>query len=93
MENKFNSKADMPDTIQFKYDIIFNFIEHWTSDDDERRRMHNCLWEYINYNCSDEMKEFMVAYLQMEKNMIIRQLKLASEIIETSVDHLNYLQS
>jgi hypothetical protein len=39
--------ADMPDTIQFKYDIISDFIEHWTSDDDERRRMHECLSEYI----------------------------------------------
>lgn len=58
MNKKFNSVTEMPLTLQCKYDIITNFIEHWTSDDEERKRMYLCLGEYINEDHIDEVEGY-----------------------------------
>jgi hypothetical protein len=54
--HKFNSVADMPRTLQCKYDIISNFIEHWTSDEEERVQMYLSLGEYINDDQPNEVQ-------------------------------------
>jgi hypothetical protein len=56
--HKFNSVAEMPRTFQCKYDIIANFIEHWTSDEEERVQMYLCLGEYINEDNVNEIQNY-----------------------------------
>jgi len=56
--HKFNSVQEMPRTLQCKYDIISNFIEHWTSDEEERVKMYLCLGEYINEDHINEIQGY-----------------------------------
>jgi hypothetical protein len=56
--HKFNSVADMPRTLQCKYDIIANFIEHWTTDETEIVKMYLFLGEYINEDHNNEIQEY-----------------------------------
>lgn len=56
--SKFESHNEMPRTLQCKYDIISNFIEHWTSDDKERQQMYNCLADYINDDHVNEIQGY-----------------------------------
>lgn len=59
MDNyKFTSITEMPRSFQCKYDIIANFIEHWTSDDIEREQMYLCLGEYINEDNTNEIQHY-----------------------------------
>jgi hypothetical protein len=56
--SKFESHKEMPRTLQCKYDIISNFIEHWTSDDKERQQMYACLEDYINDDHVNEIQGY-----------------------------------
>jgi len=56
--HKFNSVAEMPRSLQCKYDIIANFIEHWTSDDKERQQMYLCLADYIEDDHVNEIQGY-----------------------------------
>jgi hypothetical protein len=64
--HKFNSVAEMPRTLQCKYDIIANFIEHWTSDEEERVQMYLCLGEYINEDHTNEIQGFFADIITIQ---------------------------
>lgn len=55
---KFNSLSEMPLSLQCKHDIISNFIEYWTSDEEERARMYECLVDYINEDHVNEVEGY-----------------------------------
>ena len=65
MNHKFNSWAEMPEAYQCKYDIISNFIEHWTSDEKERVQMFLCLGEYINEDNVNEITERFTLFTKL----------------------------
>jgi hypothetical protein len=64
--HKFNSVAEMPRTLQCKYDIIANFIEHWTSDEEERVQMYLCLGEYINEDHTNEIQGYFADIITIQ---------------------------
>ena len=64
--HKWNSVNEMPRTFQCKYDIIANFIEHWTSDEEERVQMYLCLGEYINEDHVNEIQLFLADVINIK---------------------------
>lgn len=65
MDKKFETLADMPRSLQCKYDIISNFILYWTSDDIETKRMISALADYMNEDDFNEVEGYFPITIEL----------------------------